>query len=224
LIRFYSANKYFVIKAIQNNNFDPHHTIIAVQNMFLNLNFYKRLILCLLFGILSGCTQNEPDLLKVVKIKDGDTIVVLTKDNQMVTVRLAEIDCPEKSQAYGQAAKQFTANLCFGKGVKLQGNEHDRYGRTIALVILGDGTNVNYELVKNGYAWQYIQYSKNNSTLADYQQQAQQQKLGLWQDANPTPPWEFRRDKREQPSHAPYKQKRRKRKTAPESIESSLGV
>jgi len=187
--------------------------------MFLNLNFYKRLILCLFLGILIGCTQTEPDLLKVVKIKDGDTIVVLTKDNQMVTVRLAEIDCPEKSQAYGQAAKQFTANLCFGKGVKLQGNEHDRYGRTIALVILGDGTNLNYELVKNGYAWQYSQYSKNNATLAEYQQQAQMQKLGLWQDANPTPPWEFRRDKLEQPSHAPYKRKSRKRRSAPDYIE-----
>jgi micrococcal nuclease len=221
---FYSARIKFVKKAIQTDIFSRHHSIIAAQTMFLNLNFYKRLILCLLFGLIIGCTQTEPDLLKVVKIKDGDTIVVLTKDNQMVTVRLAEIDCPEKSQAYGQAAKQFTANLCFGKGVKLQGNEHDRYGRTIALVILGDGTNVNYELVKNGYAWQYSQYSKNNPELAGYQKQAQTQKLGLWQDANPTPPWEFRRDKREQPSHAPYKRKGRKRKSAPEEMESSLGV
>ncbi|OKS87654.1 thermonuclease family protein [Mucilaginibacter polytrichastri] len=192
--------------------------------MYRKLDFYKRLILCLLLCLPIGCTQTAPDLLKVVKIKDGDTIVVLTKDNQMITVRLAEVDCPEKSQAFGQAARQFTANLCFGKGVKLQGNEHDRYGRTIALVILDNGTNVNYELVKNGYAWQYSQYSKNNPILAGYQQQAQMQKLGLWQDANPTPPWEFRRDKRGQvqpkarQKYTPRKRRGRKHKSRPDTI------
>ncbi|NCD71258.1 thermonuclease family protein [Mucilaginibacter agri] len=192
--------------------------------MFQKLKSYKRLSLVLLISFVFGCTQTEPDLLKVVKIKDGDTIVVLTKDNQMVTVRLAEIDCPEKSQAFGQAAKQFTSDLCFGKGVKLQGNEHDRYGRTIALVILENGTNVNYELVKNGYAWQYSQYSKNNAMLAGYQQQAQQQRLGLWRDTNPTPPWEFRKGERElkqtnnENTHMPRKHRSRKRKSRRDTI------
>lgn len=172
--------------------------------------------------LVGGCKQTEPDLLKVVKIKDGDTIVVLTKDNQMITVRLAEVDCPEKNQAFGQKAKQYTADLCFGKGVKLQGTEHDRYGRTIALVILANGTNVNYELVKNGYAWQYSQYSKNNPVLAGYQQQAQQQRLGLWQDTNPTPPWEFRKGERVQRPATPKpkvrKRRSRKQKSRPEII------
>lgn len=192
--------------------------------MFQKLKPYKKLLLVLLISFVFGCTQTEPDLLKVVKIKDGDTIVVLTKDNQMVTVRLAEIDCPEKSQAFGQAAKQFTSNLCFGKGVKLQGNEHDRYGRTIALVILENGTNVNYELVKNGYAWQYSQYSKNNPMLAGYQQQAQQQRLGLWQDTNPTPPWEFRKGERElkqtsdKKPQTLHKRRSRKRKNRKDTI------
>ncbi|MGF7073655.1 thermonuclease family protein [Mucilaginibacter sp. 3215] len=158
-------------------------------------------LLVLVLLIIAGCNPNntkQPDasVYKVVKIKDGDTLGLLTGDNQQVTVRLAEIDCPEKSQAFGQAAKKFTSDLCFGKEVKLIGNEHDRYGRTVAQVVLIDGTNINYELVKNGYAWQYKAYSKNTE-LAALEQQAREDKLGLWQDANPTPPWDFRREKKQ---------------------------
>lgn len=161
---------------------------------------YSTLLLLILL-IIAGCNPNntkQPDasVYKVVKIKDGDTLGLLTGDNQQITVRLAEIDCPEKSQAFGQAAKKFTSDLCFGKEVRLIGNEHDRYGRTVAEVVLIDGTNVNYALVKNGYAWQYKAYSKNTE-LAALEQQAREDKLGLWQDANPTPPWDFRREKKQ---------------------------
>lgn len=158
-------------------------------------------LLVLVLLIIAGCNPNntkQPDagVYKVVKIKDGDTLGLLTGDNQQVTVRLAEVDCPEKSQAFGQAAKKFTSDLCFGKEIKLIGNQHDRYGRTVAQVVLTDGTNVNYALVKNGYAWQYKAYSKSTE-LAALEQQARENKLGLWQDANPTPPWDFRREKKQ---------------------------
>lgn len=158
-------------------------------------------LLLLVLLIVAGCNPNntkQPDtgVYKVVKIKDGDTLGLLTNDNQQVTVRLAEIDCPEKSQAFGQAAKKFTSDLCFGKEVKLIGNEHDRYGRTVAQVVLTNGTNINYALVKNGYAWQYKAYSKNPELTA-LEQQARESRLGLWQDANPTPPWDFRREKKQ---------------------------
>ncbi|WP_374950192.1 thermonuclease family protein [Mucilaginibacter sp.] len=156
----------------------------------------KRSFLFLLFIIVLtiGCNKNET-LYKVVKVKDGDTIELLSPDNQNITVRLAEVDAPEKSQAFGQAAKQFTANLCFGKMVKLIGNTKDRYGRTVAQIELQDGTNVNYEIVKQGFAWQYLAYS-HNMELAGLEQHARENKLGLWQDVNPTPPWNFRRDEK----------------------------
>lgn len=148
-------------------------------------------ILC----ITTACNRKEETLYKVVKVKDGDTIELLSADHQNITVRLAEIDCPEKSQAFGQAAKQFTANLCFGKMVKLTINSHDRYGRTVGHIELTDGTNLNYELVKNGFAWQYRAYSRNME-LSSLEQNARESKLGLWQDANPIPPWDFRKEKK----------------------------
>lgn len=165
--------------------------------------FKKHFAYLLIFIIIliAGCNPNntkqpDVDVYKVVKVKDGDTLGLLSSDNQEVTVRLAEIDCPEKSQAFGQAAKKFTSDICYGKEVKLIGNVRDRYGRTVAQVVLTDGTNVNYQLVKNGYAWQYKAYSKSTE-LANLEEQARQNHLGLWQDTNPTPPWEFRREKKQ---------------------------
>jgi micrococcal nuclease len=81
--------------------------------------------------------------------------------------------------------------------VKLIGNQHDRYGRTVAQIVLENGININYEIVKNGYAWQYLTYS-HNMELAGLKQHARQNKLGLWQDANPTPPWNFRKGEKSQ--------------------------
>ncbi|WP_454801941.1 thermonuclease family protein [Mucilaginibacter phyllosphaerae] len=154
----------------------------------------KRSFLLYLFVLILtiGCNKNQT-LYKVVGVKDGDTMVLLSPDNQTLTVRLAEVDAPEKSQAFGQAAKQFASDLCFGKMVKLIGNQHDRYGRTVGQIELENGTNVNQELVKQGYAWQYRAYSKSMQ-LALLEQQARQNGLGLWQDVNPTPPWNFRKD------------------------------
>jgi micrococcal nuclease len=86
-------------------------------------------------------------------------VIQLSCCRQIIRILLyasPKIYCPEKSQAFGQAAKQFTSNLCFGKTVKLIGNQHDRYGRTVAQIELEDGINVNYEIVKNSYAWQYL--------------------------------------------------------------------
>jgi len=146
---------------------------------------------------------------------------LLSPDHQNITVRLAEIDCPEKNQAFGQAAKQFTANLCFGKLVKLEVNQKDRYGRTVGKVLLEDGTNVNYEIVKNGYAWQYRAYSKNME-LSLIEEHARENHMGLWQDPNPTPPWNFRKnektqrlDKSKTPKAPKKARKKRKHKTKP---------
>ncbi|WP_204985966.1 thermonuclease family protein [Mucilaginibacter psychrotolerans] len=160
---------------------------------------FKRYLLLFLVILATACNNNPKEadnkdyIYKVVGVKDGDTMVLLSPDNIQTTVRLAEVDCPEKSQAFGQAAKQFTSDLCFGKQVKLIANTQDRYGRTVGQVELSDGTNVNYALVKNGYAWQYRAYSKSEQ-LQSLEEQARQGHLGLWQDNNPTPPWEFRKE------------------------------
>ncbi|WP_162054333.1 thermonuclease family protein [Pontibacter pamirensis] len=131
---------------------------------------------------------------KVIGIKDGDTIELL-RNGQSETVRLYGVDTPEKKQAYGERARQFTSDLAFGKTVRLIVHNKDRYGRTVGTIMLPDGRNLNEELVKSGYAWHYAAYSKDMN-LANAEVDARRFKRGLWQDPNPVAPWDFRKEKR----------------------------
>ncbi|MBO9620203.1 MAG: thermonuclease family protein [Niabella sp.] len=132
---------------------------------------------------------------KVIGVKDGDTFVLLMDGKEQV-VRLAHIDCPEKRQPYGNNAKQFVSDRCFGKYVRLlHANRYDRNNRLLAEVLLEDGTNLNKALVKNGLAWHFKKYSGNREYAA-LETAARQQKRGLWVDEDPVAPWNWRHPKK----------------------------
>ena len=127
---------------------------------------------------------------KVVKVSDGDTIQVM-HEGKAEKIRLAGIDCPEKKQPFGQAAKKFTSNLIVQKIITVQVKTTDRYGRTVGEVILPDGRSLNRELVRAGYAWWYRKYSKDTS-LETLESDARTTRRGLWSDPNPVAPWDWR--------------------------------
>jgi micrococcal nuclease len=131
---------------------------------------------------------------KVVAVKDGDTIVVLSEKTP-IKIRLHEIDCPELGQDFGRKAKEFTSELCFEKNVKVIVKGKDYFGRTLAEIILPDKKNLNHELVKKGLAWHFKKYSKDK-TLAVFELNARKTRAGLWSLSNPIPPWEFRKTKK----------------------------
>ena len=82
------------------------------------------------------------------------------------------IDCPQKGEAYGHKAKDAVADLIFGKEVTLQTHGLDKYGRTLADVLLVDGTNVKRELVKDGRCWWYRKYAPGDTVLEGLQSEA----------------------------------------------------
>ena len=128
---------------------------------------------------------------KVVSVKDGDTYVTLI-DKTQITIRLEHVDCPEKKQAYGQVAKQFGSNFCYGKEVKVKWNKvKDRNGRWIAEIYLLDKC-LNKELVKNGLAWHFKKYSKSVE-YSNLELEAQKKKIGLWKDKSSIAPREWRK-------------------------------
>jgi endonuclease YncB( thermonuclease family) len=127
----------------------------------------------------------------VVGVTDGDTITVLRKGRNEA-LRLHGIDAPEKGQAFGERAKQFTSGLAFGKTVAVRLKDRDRYGRRIGDVFLPDGRNLNQEVVRAGYAWWYRGYSADQR-LAVLEAEARAARHGLWADPDPQPPWEWRR-------------------------------
>jgi endonuclease YncB( thermonuclease family) len=89
---------------------------------------------------------------RVVGISDGETISVV-HDGRAEKMRLHGIDAPEKGQAFGTRAKRFTSDLAFGKDVRIEVKGQDRHGRTVAVVMLLDGRNVNREIVRAGLTW-----------------------------------------------------------------------
>lgn len=163
----------------------------------------KLSILLLLFLQLS-CSQNATQPLltnfeqqtftaKVIRIIDGDTMEVLYEETP-IKIRLAHIDCPEKrgKQPFGNNAKIALSDLCFGQEVTVYGENYDRYKRLIAVIVNDKKQIVNQELVKQGMAWHFKKYSTD--LLYDkLEYQARKNKLGLWQDPNPTPPWNWRK-------------------------------
>ncbi|MFO7596503.1 MAG: thermonuclease family protein [Desulfocurvibacter africanus] len=130
---------------------------------------------------------------KVIKISDGDTIVVLTEDKRQVRVRLFGVDTPEKGQERGRQASDYTKSVAALQMVDVQEMDVDRYGRLVGRVILEGGRVLNAELVANGWAWVYRDYCKTAECRAweQLEAQARAQKLGLWQDKNPTAPWVY---------------------------------
>ena len=93
--------------------------------------------------------------------------------------------------------KKFTAGLVAGKQVIVKVYDRDKYGRSVGLVFAGK-TAVNEEIIKNGFAWQYRKYCKAFfcSDWLKLEEQARNNRIGLWKDKNPIPPWEWRKGKR----------------------------
>ena len=133
---------------------------------------------------------------KVVGVSDGDTLTLLVPDGasfKQLKVRLGEIDTPESKQPYGQRAKQALSDLAYNKQARVVVQDTDRYGRTVGRVYVG-GVDVNAELVKQGAAWVYRQYLKDQSLLA-LEAEAKAAKRGLWglPEAERCPPWDWRK-------------------------------
>lgn len=117
------------------------------------------LVLLFLFPILLSAQTLKG---KVVRVSDGDTVVLLDADNTQQKIRLNGIDAPENGQPYGDKSKEYLSGLIAGKEVAVEIKGKDQYKRILGVVYLGD-TNINAEMIRAGYAWNY-KYSKINIT------------------------------------------------------------
>jgi endonuclease YncB( thermonuclease family) len=131
---------------------------------------------------------------------EPDTIKVLATGRELLRIRLAWIDAPERGQAFGSRAKQAMNELVFGKDVELRFHTVDRYGRLVCMVFVDD-TDASLELIKEGLAWAYAKYLpeasvaiQQNYTAAEAAARAA--RIGLCADADPQPPWTWRAEQR----------------------------
>jgi endonuclease YncB( thermonuclease family) len=128
---------------------------------------------------------------QVVAITDGDTLIILDAAKNQHAVRLLDIDAPERSQAFGARSRQALTTLCFRKSASVRGREYDRYGRILGQVTC-DGVDANAAQVKQGMAWVFVRYASPNSPLYLLEEEAREARRGLWRDALPTAPWDWR--------------------------------
>ena len=149
--------------------------------------FIKNTIATLLLTLIPP-TSALALIVKVVSVHDGDTITVL-QNKQQIKVRLFGIDAPELKQPYGKKSKQFLANLIVGEVVEVEKNGKDRYKRTLGIIHY-KGQDINAQMVLNGYAWAYVKYSR---IYVNQEKLARENKRGLWQSSDPTPPWVWRK-------------------------------
>lgn len=147
-------------------------------------------ILAALFFFLVMNAQAESFEAKVLAVMDGDTVFVKSGAFK-AKIRLLNIDAPEKEQPYGKQSQESLQSLIGGKVIHVESKAVDKFGRTIALISIGD-INVNEEQVRRGMAWANSR-SRESRTYAKLQSEAQQARRGLWSQPAPQQPSQWRR-------------------------------
>jgi endonuclease YncB( thermonuclease family) len=133
----------------------------------------------------------------VVAVLDGDSLTARCERDGMaevLSVRLAQIDAPERGQPFSQRSRQALIALCRDQPARLRTHGEDRYGRTLADVQCR-GTDAGTAQVRDGHAWVFTRHA-TDLQLAPLEQQARAARRGLWRDAAPQPPWEWRAARR----------------------------
>uniref|UniRef100_A0A0C1RKT7 TNase-like domain-containing protein n=1 Tax=Tolypothrix bouteillei VB521301 TaxID=1479485 RepID=A0A0C1RKT7_9CYAN len=153
---------------------------------------------------MSGSTKlpSPPDNWTVIKVSDGDTLVVRQMNGREMKIRLCGIDANESKQEGGQEAKSYLKKLVEKTDniVMVSPVTTDRYNRTVAEVFISLNNDseqfIQEEMVKAGMARAYPQYISscpNKNVILQAEEIAKQNRIGVWSDPNSIPPWEWRR-------------------------------
>ncbi len=169
------------------------HRLTAIKRLFTS---------ALLLVLLQAAAHAGPGLLpgRIVRVTDGDTVTLQDEHQNLHKIRLTGIDAPESKMPFGQAATLFLTALVLGKEVTAVTYKQDRYGRTIATLMLG-AQDINLVMIQAGLAWHYKHYAKEQPAAearayARAEDQARTQHLALWQNSDLTAPWDWRASRR----------------------------
>jgi micrococcal nuclease len=154
------------------------------------MSLLRLVFACLL--LLSSTSSQAEDAYTVSNVYDGDTVELKNADGKL-KLRLADIDAPERNQAYGQKARRALMKLCKGSdisiNVELAGK--DKYNRHLGKLQCNQ-IDVSVYMAAHGYAWYNEKYS-DNLAVKNAAATARRDGIGLWSADKPLPPWVWRR-------------------------------
>jgi len=131
--------------------------------------------------------DDDAELVTVIRVKDGDSIFLSTTDEKvhLLGVNAPEIDSDFEDVAvyYAQESEDFVRRMCEGKDVRIEydKDKRDGYNRLAVYVYLKDGTFLNAEMIKQGYAYvDTLFYFKYLKEFRELENQARKERRGLW--------------------------------------------
>lgn len=151
---------------------------------------------------------------RVVRVVDGNTLVVENKTTgAQIRVLLRGVDAPELRQPFGAESRRSLETLFGGAAVRVEFKNTDRYGQVFGLV-LKDGMDASLEQLTAGMAWHHLRLTNEQPAderrlYEETEREARRSRRGLWRDAAPVAPWQFRQannysdDPRDEPPAAP---------------------
>lgn len=145
----------------------------------------------------SAACGEPPFDARVVRIADGDSFAVARRSGgPKEEIRIFGIDAPERGQPWSRRSREALSERVFGKVVRIEPVERDRYDRIVARVT-ADGVSVGEAQVREGHAWVYRKYDKSKAMRA-LEDEARTARRGLWSlPEPPVPPWDVRQRARE---------------------------
>jgi len=157
--------------------------------------------LSIFISSISSCSAETPLRGEVIRVTDGDTVVIEPeKGGKNITCRLYGIDSPEtekrdrRGQPYAKEAAEELKKLILGQQVEVATTGEKTHNRDVC-IIRNNGMDINREMIKRGYAWAYRKHleSPYASEYIEAENEARVQRSGIWRQANPLPPWEFKK-------------------------------
>ena len=129
--------------------------------------------------------------LEITYFYDGDTVKIDDAGYEY-RLRITDIDAPERNQTYGLKSRRALMDFCAEANIYVAISGTDKYGRKLGKLLCNQ-QDVSKHMVKYGHAWFNNHYSMDY-TLDLAEQDARKNKLGLWEDQQPTPPWVWRKN------------------------------
>ncbi len=145
----------------------------------------------------NAAQRYQPGLYRVSRFVDGDTIAV-DMNGHVEKVRFIGVDTPETHkpntpvQCYGPEAAAFTRRTIGNQLVRLESDplstDRDRYDRLLRYVYLPDGTDLDEQIIRQGYGFYYPYFPFSKSAAFNAAEQAAiVAHKGLWAHCHPVP-------------------------------------